>query len=319
VQDQMDMREGKPIYRNPYLFIVGAAILWASAGTASKYLFNAGMSPYILAQYRVSFSSILVFGYLVLFNRATLKIKVQDLWRLVVLGALGMVGVQVTYLFAISKIKVAVAILLQYLAPFFVATYSWLFLQERMDRWKVLSILLAFAGCALVVEVYTVSFLSLNIEGVIAGLLSAVFFSFYSLLGERVMREYSPWTVLFYALLFAAVPLNIAMPIENIILWKADLRWFLSVAYVIICGTVIPFGLYFMGVEHLRSTRATIVATLEPISAGFLSFVVLGELLTGWQIFGGILVIVAIGIIQSRREIDLEAPIYKKKLGHVVF
>ncbi len=298
----------------PYLLIIGAAILWASAGTTSKYLFNAGMSPYILAQYRVSFSSLLIFGYLLLFSRRTLKINLRDLWYLIVLGALGMVGVQVTYLFAISKIKVAIAILLQYLTPFFVAAYSWLFLRERMDRWKVLSILLAFAGCALVVEVYTVSFFSLNIEGVIAGLLSAVFFSFYSLLGERVMRRYNPWTVLFYALVFAAVLLNISMPIENVILWKADLRWCLSVVYIIVCGTVIPFGLYNMGIEHLRSTRASIVATLEPISAGFLSYIFLGELLTGWQIFGGLLVIAAIGIIQSRREIDLEAPIYKKKV-----
>jgi len=224
----------------------------------------------------------------------------------------------VTYLFAISKIKVAMAILLQYLAPFFVAAYSWLFLRERMDGWKVLSILLAFAGCVLVVEAYKVSFFSLNIEGVVAGLLSAGFFSFYSLLGERGMRRYSPWTVLFYALLFAAVLFNIAMPIKNIIVWKAELRWCLSVVYIIVCGTALPFGLYYMGIEHLRSTRASIVATLEPISAGLFSFIFLGEILTPWQIFGGVLVIVAIGIIQSRREIDLEAPIYKRKPNGVV-
>jgi drug/metabolite transporter (DMT)-like permease len=310
------MLDGKnrPNQLIPYLLIIGAAILWASAGTTSKYLFNAGMSPYTLAQHRVSFSSLLIFAYLLLFSRKTLKINVRHLWYLAVLGALGMGGVQITYLFAISKIKVAMAILLQYLAPFFVAIYSWLFLRESMDRWKVLSILLAFAGCILVVEAYNISFFSLNIEGVIAGVLSAVFFSFYSLLGERAMGRYNPWTVLFYALMFAAVLFNISMPIKNIMVWKADFRWCLSVVYVIVCGTVLPFGLYYMGIEHLRSTRAAIVATLEPISAGFLSFIFLGEFLTPWQIFGGLLVIAAIVIIQSRREIDLEAPVYRKKI-----
>jgi drug/metabolite transporter (DMT)-like permease len=154
----------------------------------------------------------------------------------------------------------------------------------------------------------------LNIEGVIAGVLSAVCFSLYSLLGERAMGRYSPWTVLFYALVFAAVLFNIAMPIKNIMVWKADLRWCLSVVYVIVCGTALPFGLYYMGIEHLRSTRAAIVATLEPISAGFLSFIFLGEFLTPWQIVGGLLVIAAIIIIQARREIDLEAPVYRKKV-----
>jgi drug/metabolite transporter (DMT)-like permease len=298
----------------PYFLIIGAAILWASAGTTSKYLFNEGMSPYTLAQYRVSFSSLLIFAYLLLFSPNTLRINMGDLWYLVVLGAVGMGGVQVTYLFAISKIKVAMAILLQYLAPFFVAIYSWLFLRESMDRCKVLSILLAFAGCVLVVEAYHVSFFSLNIKGVMAGVLSAVFFSFYSLLGERAMGRYSPWTVLFYALVFAAVLFNISMPIKNILMWKAELRWCLSIVYIIVCGTVLPFGLYYMGIEHLRSTRAAIVATLEPISAGFLSFIFLGELLSPLQIFGGLLVIAAIVIIQSRREIDLEAPVYRKKI-----
>lgn len=302
----------------PYLLIMGAAILWASAGTTSKFLFSKGMSPYTLAQYRVTFSSIIMFLYLLFFSRDTLRINRRDLPYLIVLGAFGMGGVQVTYLVAISKIKVAMAILLQYLAPFFVATYSWLFLQESMDRWKVLSMLLAFAGCFLVVEAYTVSFFTLNIEGVAAGLFSAGFFTFYSLLGERVMGGYTPWTVLFYALFFSAVLFNVFMPIGDIMAWKAELQWCLSVVYIIVCGTVLPFGFYYMGIEHLRSTRASIVATLEPISAGFLSFIFLGETLTPWQILGGFLVVVAIGVIQSRREIDLKAPVYKRKVNHVV-
>ena len=146
----------------PYLFIMCAAVLWASGGTASKYLFNAGMSPYALVQYRVSFSVLVIFGYLFFFERHLLKINKKDLLNLAILGAFGMGGVQVTYLFAISKIKVAMAILLQYLAPFFVAIYSSLFFHEKMDRWKVLSIFLAFIGCFFVVEAYSVSFFSLD-------------------------------------------------------------------------------------------------------------------------------------------------------------
>ena len=296
-----------------YLLVVCAALLWASAGTASKYLFNRGTNPYVLVQCRVTFSALLVLAYLLLCKPRLLTIKVRDLWYFVPLGALGFAGVQVTYLVAISKIKVALAILLQYLTPFFVAIYSYLFLKERMDRWKVISLFLAFTGCFFAAEAYRVSFLSLNIHGVIAGLLSAVFFSFYSLLGERVMHGYNPWSVLFYAFVFAALLLNIVLSPTNLISWGPGLRpWFL-VLYIASFGTAVPFGFYFMGIEHLRTTRASIVATLEPISAGFLSFIVVGEILTPWQIFGGLLVIISIIIIQSRREVDLEAPVYKKR------
>jgi drug/metabolite transporter (DMT)-like permease len=307
--------KGEPDHIRPYLLIMCAAVLWASSGTASKYLFSMGMNPYTLAQFRVTFSALLILGYLFFFRINSLKINVRDVWYFIALGGLGMAGVQVTYLFAISKIKVAMAILLQYLAPVFVATYSSLFLRERMDRWKVLSILFAFAGCFFVVQAYSVSFFSLNRQGVIAGVLSAGFFGFYSLLGERLMQRYSPWTVLFYAFVFSALLFNSILSPKNILLWKAELRWWLTVAYIISCGTVIPFGLYFMGIEHLRATRASIVATLEPISAGIFSFILLGEMLRPWQVFGGLLVITAIVIIQSRKEIDPEAPVYKKTTG----
>lgn len=302
----------------PYLFVMCAAILWASGGTASKYLFNAGINPYVLVQYRVSFSSLVIFGYLFFFKRQSLKINSKDLWSLAILGVLGMGGVQVTYLFAISKIKVAMAILLQYLAPFFVAIYSYLFFRERMDRWKVLSILLAFIGCFFVVEAYRVSFFSLDKWGIIAGLFSAGFFSFYSLLGEGLMRKYDPWTVLLYAFVFGALFFNSILPLNNLLVWKTEFRIFITVFYIILFGTAIPFGFYFMGIEHLRATRATIVATLEPISAGILSFFMLGEVFNWWQIFGGFLVIAAIIIIQSRREVDPEAPVYKKKESRTV-
>jgi len=305
--------KGEPSHIKPYLLIMCAAFLWASSATASKYLFNTGMSPYILVQYRVSFSALVILGYLFFFERNSVKINCKDLWYFIVLGAFGMAGVQVTYLFAISKIKVAMAILLQYLAPFFVAIYSYLFFKERMDRWKVLSIFLAFVGCFFVVEVYSVSFFSLDRQGVIAGLFSAGFFSFYSLLGERLMRKYNPWTVLFYAFVFAALLFNIILPPKNLLLWGTEFRWWITVAYIISFGTVIPFGFFFMGIEHLRATRASIVATLEPISAGILSFIILGEVLTPWQIFGGFLVITAIIIIQSKKEIDPEAPVFMKK------
>ena len=72
-------------------------------------------------QSRLTVSALLVLAYLLLFRNGLLKIKVRDLWYFVPLGAFGFAGVQVTYLVAISKIKVTIAILLQYLTPFFAA------------------------------------------------------------------------------------------------------------------------------------------------------------------------------------------------------
>jgi drug/metabolite transporter (DMT)-like permease len=73
-------------------------------------------------------------------------------------------------------------------------------------------------------------------------------------------------------------------------------------------GTAIPFGLYFVGINYIRSTRASITATLEPISAGFIAYLFLGEVLEPLQILGGVLVIVAIVLLQLQSEQDELTP-----------
>jgi drug/metabolite transporter (DMT)-like permease len=73
-------------------------------------------------------------------------------------------------------------------------------------------------------------------------------------------------------------------------------------------GTAIPFGLYFVGINYIRSTRASITATLEPISAGFMAYLFLGEAFEILQIIGGVLVIGAIVVLQLRSEQDELTP-----------
>jgi drug/metabolite transporter (DMT)-like permease len=63
-----------------------------------------------------------------------------------------------------------------------------------------------------------------------------------------------------------------------------------------------------MGINYIRSTRASITATLEPISAGFIAYFFLGETLELFQVLGGILVITAVVVLQLRSEKDELAP-----------
>ena len=80
------------------------------------------------------------------------------------------------------------------------------------------------------------------------------------------------------------------------------------VVWVAVGGTVIPFGLYLTGINYLRSTRASITATLEPIAAGLVAYLALGEALAPPQIGGGVLVLAAVVVLQWGNEQDQRAP-----------
>lgn len=304
----MNTKESFKNNRLGYIYVVLAALMWALSGSSAKFLFNSGITPFQLVQLRLTISTVLLFLCLLVRFSSLLRIDNKDIFYFILFGTVGMAGVQFTYLFAISKIKVAAAILLQYLAPSFIALHSVVFMREKISRSTLIALIGATIGCYLVVGAYNIEILSMNIAGIISGILSAITFAWYAIHGEYGMRRYNPWTVLFYALLFGAVVWNILHPpLEAFMHAYSSVQW-LWIIYIGVMGTLVPFGLYLEGINLIRSTRASITATLEPITAGIISYIFLNEIMEALQITGGILVIASIILLQLHQEQDDKAP-----------
>lgn len=291
-----------------YFFVIIAALLWAVSGSSAKYLFQQGISPFQLVQLRITLAAVCLFLWLLLNKKHLLRIGRTDWIYFMILGTFGMAAVQFTYLYAISKIHVAAAILLQYLAPVFIVLFSVLFAGEKLKKANATAIILATSGCWLVVGAYNLDVLSMNMLGILSGIASAVAFAWYSVHGEYGMRKYNPWTVLFYALLFATVVWNVFHPpLEAFFHAHTLVEWW-WIFYIAIFGTILPFGFYLEGINLIRATRSSITGTLEPITAGFLAYIFLNEAMEPLQLAGGVLVISAIVLLQVRQEFDDKAP-----------
>ena len=281
-----------------YLYVSLAAILFAISGTSAKYLFNDGITAFQLIQMRttLAFAGLLI--WLCLKDPVLLKISIKSLSYFIGLGVFGIGSAQFFYLLAISKINVAAAILLHYTGPVFVALYVVLVQRQKLRFNIALAILGTLIGCFLVVGAYNLQIFALNQVGIIAGILAAVSFAVYSILSEYGMRRYSPWTVLLYGMLFAALMWNsLHSPLEAFLHRYSPFQWGL-ILFIGICGTIFPFGLYFEGIKRIKPTHASITATLEPISAGVIAAVFLGEVMVTLQIIGGFIVILSIIILQ---------------------
>lgn len=292
-----------------YLCVLAAAIMWASSGVAGKALFAGGITPFELVQVRVTVSTLLLAIAFGLHSRDLFRIRGRDFVYFFILGGVAMALVQITYFYAVSKIQVAAAVFLEYLAPILVAFYSICFWKERLTPTKLLSLALSLAGCYLVVGGYNLHLLKMNRVGILCGLAAALCFAGYTLIGERLMQRYSPWTVLFYAFLFATFTWHIIYPPFQYLRAVYSLNQWGWLLYISVIGTLIPFALFFIGVNLIRSTRASITATLEPISAGFFAYFFLGEVLEPLQVVGGAMVVGAIVLLQLRREHDELAPV----------
>lgn len=298
-----------------YALAALAALFWATGGLTAKWLFTpAGpdtaawrvpplgivVDPVVLSGARAFSAFAVLVVYLAVSRRYALRISRRHLPFFVVFGVAGLAGVHFTYFKAISHTNVATAILLEYLAPVIVLIVSVLFLGERLTWTLPTGVTLSILGCAFVVGALGGDGLAVSPEGIAWGLASAVFFAAYSLMGRYAARRFSPWTTLVYGLGFASL------------FWLVYLRGptgvsdaFVStgstaaVLFIAVASTIIPFAAFLKALHYIDPTRATIVATLEPVIAGVAAFFALGETFGLTQLFGGFLVLGAIILIQA--------------------
>jgi drug/metabolite transporter (DMT)-like permease len=73
------------------------------------------------------------------------------------------------------------------------------------------------------------------------------------------------------------------------------------VGFIVVVGTMITFSLLTGSLRHISATRASIVATLEPLVATVVAWAWLGESFGPTQLVGGAVVIAGILVAQSAR------------------
>lgn len=280
----------------PVLAVALAALLWALAAAVARDLFDAGVPPIQLVEARAVITALGLAVLPAAWKKRGSASESASLWLVGALG-LSIALVNVAYYTAISRVPVAVAIVLQYLGPGIVVGWIAFGRRTRPPSEVLVAVTIAFAGIVLVSEV-----LAADIEvdglGLVAGLASAVFFATYTMLSERAVAAYGALGTVLRAFTAAAVVWLLyqvpqGIPEELFI----DGRW-PRVLFVGVGGTLLPFLLYIWGVKRLRSERAVITATLEPLFAALVAWLALDQVLSPMQIVGGAMILSAVVWLQ---------------------
>jgi drug/metabolite transporter (DMT)-like permease len=295
-----------------YSFIGAAAFLWGVSAALGRAVFTGKLSlngeaihpidPIILSQTRTSFSLLVLLSILV-GRRGWQRIKLPtpDLIQCLVLGMLGVAASNYFYYVAIQKTSVAIAIIVQYMAPVWVLFYVVARGQQKLSLQKVAAVGVAVTGIALTIDVVggrSTSALHFESWGFLAALLASFSFAFYNVGGHRILARYDRWRVLVWTLISASVFwLFVNPPWKVLAAHYAPAQWgFLCVFSMI--SVLGPFSLYFLGLQHLEPTRAIIASCLEPVFSILLAAALLGEALRPIQTLGIVLVLSAIVIVQ---------------------
>jgi DME family drug/metabolite transporter len=281
-----------------YLLVVVAATLWASIGVFYKFLIGGyGLTPLAAAAFRGSLGGLILLLALLLL-RVNLRVARRDWPFFLAYGVFGVALFFIVYVNAINLIGVAMAAVLMYTSPAWVALISSRWLGERLGRRGLGALGLALVGAALVARVYDPTGLRINALGILAGLAAGLTYGLYSVFNKLLVRHYRPWVVQLYGLLIGATVLLALVP-------KGDLArgWAAPGSMALLVGmglvpTLLASLAFAIGVQWVPVSVASILATLELAVATLFGYLFFAERLQPAQWLGAVCILSAVILLR---------------------
>ena len=296
----IDKRTEINIERTAYLCVIMSAVLWGIIGIFVKKLNEYGFSSLQIVFIRAMVATISVAAFYSIKYKKIKVIELQDAKYFVGTGILSFVFFNWCLFTAMNETSLAVATILLYTAPTIVMVLSVFLFKEKMTKIKFVSLGLTFIGCVFVTFSGQSSGIQVSTLGVLAGLGAGLGYALYSIFGRYALQKYDSITVTLYTFIFATIVLTPFVDIPEMISLFTN---FSSIFYAVILGifsTTMPFLLYTFGLTHLESSKASIIATLEPIVATVIGITLFAEGITLLKVTGIIIVVLGLVIIKNQ-------------------
>jgi drug/metabolite transporter (DMT)-like permease len=286
------------------LVVAGLAASW---GFVSVIAAGVDLPASTLVFWRCVVAAITVPALVLLVRRVRLLVVEEG--RNQLLGLAVLVAIHWALLFQTLKLaSVAVAILTVYTAPIFLAVLAPIFLPESRSRIGLVALAVSAPGIALI---------ALGGEGgaavdplaIATGLGAAITYAFLVIWTKSLVHNIAPVAVAFWSYaLVGVIVLPFALGSGEFLPHGAE--W----GYVLILGAILTAAagvLYMRALKDVTAQAAGLLAYLDPVSASFLAWAILGQDF-GWQVVVGGLAVVAGGALVVLYE---DAPEPSPELG----
>ncbi len=284
-----------------YIMTIAGAACWGLIGLFIAPLYERGFTAWDVVAVRGIFTFAILIVIMTVFYRAQLRTRLKDHIFFAGAGIFSIAFFNFFYFEVFSQSSISLAVTLLYTGPLFVTILSRLFFKEPLTIRKGLALTFAIAGCAFVVGLLPVGQESIPMKTLLIGILSGFCYALYSVFSKPVTKRYSALTITTYTFLYT----SIFMLLTSDIIRKTDqfqyVDVWISAALLSLVSTVAAFVLYTSGLKYLEASKASILATIEPIVAVVTGVLFLGEYLLAWQVLGIALVLYSAILVAGGR------------------
>ncbi|WP_434793495.1 hypothetical protein TPDSL_32160 [Terrisporobacter petrolearius] len=270
------------------LGLIISMLIWGSIGIFVKYI---NFTSSQIALVRAIVGSIFLIIFSMISKESLSKEKIKS--NLLVLICCGIcLGFNWIFLFqAYHYTTVSTATICYYLAPIIVMFLSPFLLKEKLNSVKVCCIVAAMIGMLCIVGIDKSSMGENNMVGILYGLSAACFYTGVVILNKFLKGISGRDSAIVQLSVSAIFLLPYVIFTEKISLVGVSSQSIILLLVLGVVHTGIAYLLYFTVIQKIESQTVAIYSYVDPISAIFMSAIILNESMSLLQIIGGILIL----------------------------
>lgn len=276
---------------------IASGALMGLAGPLSRLLSGSGMCSEEIAVTRFGIAVVILGIAMARRGKQGLRVYIRDLWIFLGAGILGQFCFALFYFRAVTLAPLAVVSTLSAMYPFFVLLFSRLAWKEMLTKQKMMALLLALLGSALVSGVFREE--GMPLEGAVTALASGAAYALFCIFSRfAVMRGYEPGTVNFYAWCGALLCSIFAWPGLHPL--SGMFSSWQNVVICLVLGGVVGCGanyLFSYCLTALPAGRAAILASSSPVVAMAGGAILFQETITLGRLLGVMILLLAIFLL----------------------
>lgn len=272
-----------------YLFTI---ILWGSAFPMIKIALN-DFSAESLSAFRLILATIILLPFVIIKKLPIPELR--DIPVIFILGFCGFVIYHTALNFGETLISAGISGILVSTTPIFSSALAYIFLKEHFSKWNWLSSLVAFIGIS-IISISKDDYTTINVLGVFIILLASFSESLYFTFQKKYIEKYGFIAFTLYTIMASSPFMLIFIPEIINDIHGATFTSIVSVLYLAIFPTIIPYVLLAYIVKSVGVSDATMSLYLTPIVSLLLSYLLLDELPTTLAIIGGLITLLGVSL-----------------------
>ena len=282
---------------------------WGFSGACSQYLFAQNVDPLWASAVAMTVAGAALMLYVAMRRRRSLRALFSNrrsVARLVLFSLVGLTLCRVTYLLAIQYSNAGTATVLQYVGPVLIVVASCFSKHRPPSAKEAVAVACVVLGTYLLATHGDPSTMALSFEGVFWGLSAAVAVAIYSLLPGSLMKEYGSVSVVACGLLLGGAVLYLGAGCWN----RApdlDIAGLLAMYGGLTgVGTLVGFAAYLTAINDIGAPRASLLASVETVSATLCAFFWLHTECAVMDVIGFVLIMATVFLLAKKDDASQE-------------